>query len=244
MMKRTCTLCAVEYSAQRSTSKYCSPLCVARAREARRPPRRGDRNYRCLVCDKPFQASGQRLACSSNCRSSLRYIGKATEVPWKQCQGCGLWLIVRFSQKLYCSERCSQITRGRMQRETAIEYGCCVRCGASFIRRAGWMGAHCSLRCSRATRKRNRKHIHRTRSKQGERITLRGLGERDGWRCHLCHRRVSTKPGNTNRSPSVDHLIPISAGGSHTWQNVALAHRECNSRRCDTGPAQLRLLAQ
>lgn len=32
-----------------------------------------------------------------------------------------------------------------------------------------------------------------------------------------------------NRYPSIDHIIPISKGGSHTWDNVQLAHRQCNS---------------
>jgi 5-methylcytosine-specific restriction endonuclease McrA len=42
--------------------------------------------------------------------------------------------------------------------------------------------------------------------------------------------------------PEIDHLVPVSAGGSHTWDNVALAHRRCNYERREVGPAQLRLL--
>jgi 5-methylcytosine-specific restriction endonuclease McrA len=40
----------------------------------------------------------------------------------------------------------------------------------------------------------------------------------------------------------VDHLVPIAAGGSHTWDNVAVAHWDCNQSRGHTGPAQLRLV--
>lgn len=32
-----------------------------------------------------------------------------------------------------------------------------------------------------------------------------------------------------NRYPSIDHIKPLSKGGSHTWDNVQLAHRQCNS---------------
>lgn len=42
---------------------------------------------------------------------------------------------------------------------------------------------------------------------------------------------------------TVDHLIPLSAGGTDDLGNVALAHRQCNTRRSNTGAAQLRLMA-
>ena len=32
-----------------------------------------------------------------------------------------------------------------------------------------------------------------------------------------------------NDYPSIDHIIPISKGGQHTWDNVQLAHMICNS---------------
>ncbi len=48
--------------------------------------------------------------------------------------------------------------------------------------------------------------------------------KRDGWRCHICNRRVSRS------GASVDHLVPLALGGEHTRANVATAHRRCNSR--------------
>ena len=46
--------------------------------------------------------------------------------------------------------------------------------------------------------------------------------------CHICHR-----PG----ADTVDHLIPIAAGGDvHDLDNLAPAHRACNSRK-NTKPA-------
>ena len=32
-----------------------------------------------------------------------------------------------------------------------------------------------------------------------------------------------------NAYPSVDHVIPLALGGKHSWDNVHLAHRICNS---------------
>lgn len=42
--------------------------------------------------------------------------------------------------------------------------------------------------------------------------------------CHLCRR-----PG----ADSIDHLIPHSAGGAYTYDNLMPAHRVCNSMRGD-----------
>ena len=58
----------------------------------------------------------------------------------------------------------------------------------------------------------------------------------------ICGKQVTKTRSNTDRAPSIDHLIPVSDGGAHTWDNVALAHRTCNSTRGTTGTAQLLLV--
>lgn len=61
---------------------------------------------------------------------------------------------------------------------------------------------------------------------------------RDGWRCHICSRHVARKDA------SIDHLIPISKGGSDAPANVRIAHLSCNiSRGAGRLPAQLLLVA-
>ena len=37
-------------------------------------------------------------------------------------------------------------------------------------------------------------------------------------------------------APELDHIIPLSAGGSHTYDNVACAHRSCNLDKGDALP--------
>jgi 5-methylcytosine-specific restriction endonuclease McrA len=32
-------------------------------------------------------------------------------------------------------------------------------------------------------------------------------------------------------APTVDHIIPVSRAGTHTWDNVQLAHALCNSMK-------------
>jgi 5-methylcytosine-specific restriction endonuclease McrA len=66
---------------------------------------------------------------------------------------------------------------------------------------------------------------------------------RDGWRCHLCRRPIDRRlSGHDPMGPTIDHLVPLSAGGEHSYANVAAAHRRCNTRRGTRGAAQLALI--
>lgn len=86
-------------------------------------------------------------------------------------------------------------------------------------------------------------HRRRAAIREGEFFTVRQLGERDGWRCHICRRKVDQALGWPHRmSPSIDHLIPLAEGGSHTLSNAKLAHMVCNARRGVRGIAQLLLI--
>ena len=37
-----------------------------------------------------------------------------------------------------------------------------------------------------------------------------------------------------DRYPLIDHIVPLSKGGKHSWGNVALACRGCNYMKSDT----------
>ena len=52
-------------------------------------------------------------------------------------------------------------------------------------------------------------------------LTRRAVFARDGWRCQYC--------GAT--AENLDHVIPKSRGGTHTWDNVVAACRRCNSKK-------------
>jgi hypothetical protein len=64
--------------------------------------------------------------------------------------------------------------------------------------------------------------------------------ERDEYMCHLCGEKtdptathIMGQPG-WERYPHLDHVIPISKGGSDTPDNVKVAHAECNLIKGDT----------
>jgi len=54
-------------------------------------------------------------------------------------------------------------------------------------------------------------------------LSRRAVFARDGYRCQYC--------GET--AENLDHVVPRSKGGGHTWDNVVAACRPCNTRKED-----------
>jgi 5-methylcytosine-specific restriction endonuclease McrA len=60
--------------------------------------------------------------------------------------------------------------------------------------------------------------------------------ERDKWHCGICGKRIDrSRKFPDPRSPSLDHVVPLSEGGAHTRANSRAAHFGCNSGRCNRG---------
>lgn len=68
--------------------------------------------------------------------------------------------------------------------------------------------------------------------------------ELDAYKCHLCGRRCDpTKSVPHPRAPTVDHVIPLAAGGTHEPANCRTACFRCNAIKGDRGGGeQLALL--
>lgn len=66
----------------------------------------------------------------------------------------------------------------------------------------------------------------------GDDIDPVALFERDNWLCHLCEEPI--QPHRRCPDPlaaTIDHVVPLSLGGRHTWDNVKAAHAFCNFRK-------------
>lgn len=69
---------------------------------------------------------------------------------------------------------------------------------------------------------------------KGDDINCLILYELHGWICWICREPINRRL----RLPSywaatVDHVVPLAAGGTHTWDNVAPAHALCNFQKAD-----------
>ena len=57
-------------------------------------------------------------------------------------------------------------------------------------------------------------------------LSRRAVFARDGHRCQYCGRSAE----------NLDHVVPRSRGGPHTWENVVASCRSCNAKKEDRRP--------
>lgn len=140
--------------------------------------------------------------------------------------------------------------------------GICEICGKpytvrEFVKSAGLKKACDSGVCSGECRRiKQNRSVRESRKRRGVRdthrhrarkfglaydpsITLKKLVERDGLKCAICGEMCDWNDHSWSKYsgpmyPSIDHIIPMSKGGGHTWDNVQVAHIICNSEKGDS----------
>jgi 5-methylcytosine-specific restriction endonuclease McrA len=128
----------------------------------------------------------------------------------------------------------------------------CDVCGVEFCNvfgRLSW-ATSCSQDCSAEKARRNavRKEKVRKLRKRGvlcEIVDPHKVFERDRWRCQLCGVVTPKRLRGTfdPRAPELDHIIPLAAGGEHSYRNTQCACRSCNRAKGAKPLGQLRLIA-
>jgi len=136
------------------------------------------------------------------------------------------------------------------QTEERLAIHICKNCGQWYsIGSTGYNSVkYCSEKCMKrwAMRiKNDRRHKKISSRKHDADITLERLFQRDKGICYLCFGKCNWDDmddnGNAGDSyPSIDHVKPIAKGGTHTWDNIKLAHRKCNWEKRDADYAPVR----
>jgi len=206
----------------------------------------------CPACGAQYHPTVHRQkACTRRCALSLHEPRpQSCKLTYRDCLECGRLFISR-QARTYCGETCSKAgylkagrayNKGRPRKST----GTCS-CGAALPsaqrKKCDGCRALAAQEQKRQERKRTRARHHRIKR---ERYTLAEIAKRDRYYCQLCHpkRRVAmTKAVPHPKAPTIDHVVPLGAGGADTKANVQLAHFLCNSRKSNRGDAeQLRLV--
>ena len=112
-----------------------------------------------------------------------------------------------------------------------ITSGKCADCGDQFVGvsfNAKSLARYCSKQCMRRAGKRAHGQFAVSPKFRA------AIYERDLWTCQLCLDPVDQNLHiNDIWAATLDHIIPQSKGGLHGADNLRLAHRWCNSVRCD-----------
>ncbi len=158
------------------------------------------------------------------------------------CEQCGQAYVPAQlkSKAAYCSRDCKD--RARKDRDIAarvaskVAVRICMHCAGVLPATMRSDARFCSAQCNMQAHALQRKL--RTRSGTDKKTGyLRALiAIRDKWRCGICLKPVS----QALRYPdpmcgSLDHVVPVSQGGSNDSANLRLTHLKCNLERRDRG---------
>ena len=56
-----------------------------------------------------------------------------------------------------------------------------------------------------------------------------------GWTCWICRKPINKFLRTPNwYAATVEHIVPLAQGGTHTWDNVAPSHYICNMNKGDS----------
>jgi 5-methylcytosine-specific restriction endonuclease McrA len=93
-------------------------------------------------------------------------------------------------------------------------------------------------RTSRLTRK------MRQRCQTVESVNPLKVFDRDKWTCQLCKKKTpkALRGSLDPRAPELDHIMPVSLGGEHSYRNTQCSCRACNGSKSNRPLGQMLLI--
>lgn len=124
-----------------------------------------------------------------------------------------------------------------------LKFNRCVECDKQFYSER--KVKYCSNRCSKRKENRRKELKKRKARLNGHvdySITIEKLIQKEKNVCYLCGGQCNVSDFYIDdrgsfivghNYPSIEHIVPICKGGTHSWDNVKLAHHYCNSIKRD-----------
>lgn len=251
----TCPQCGTSFvrTALGRTRKYCSRRCA----QAYQQTHRNGETCVCKWCARVFipKARDRVTFCGRACydewRRSQDKHGRKSRCP-KTCITCGV-VIQRARKRCVTCSRAHELSRGIEKYYANKVYEArdvlCCECGIVFhVERRARRRRYCSHACSRKAEKRRNKGQHRKRARKygvayDSTVKLAALMLRDNGRCMMCGHKVKLTKKHSRRRATLGHIVAMSKGGSHTWDNVQLECWACNTKWNDVAHGNKRLFA-
>lgn len=216
-MVKECEWCGGPFTPPRRNSRTCSAVCRGKHNrwEQRQKSRKPRPTARCTICgvdfvmprsDSTYCAKPECFKAAKRARMARTRVPKRGRRPARKCEWCGGEFRPTRSDAKRCSEKCNRAVTYARGRETAI------------LKASEW---------NRANRHRRSAISQNAKVKRGERESTGWINPRDwdrtvrrfGHRCAYCKGE-----GDLH----MDHVVPLSRGGTHTIGNVVPACPPCN----------------
>lgn len=241
----TCECCGKEFVSHDIRKRFCSRRCkdIDYKRRKGHNSKLEPCHVKCAICGKEFDTFNQsKKTCSDECSKELKKIRnrKRDRNTWDE------YINIQKER----AKRNAEIKRIEKEWYKAIhtvERECKI-CGSLFYCLDKEIKCTCSSECSREYARRKRNYRNDTRINKSnlidKDISLEKLFIRDNGICYICGGACDWSDKTTNNKiiyygrnyPSKEHVIPLSKGGLHSWENVRLAHLGCNVDKGDTTP--------
>lgn len=202
--------------------RYCSPAC------------RDERDRR------------QKAAYSRRRSAGIRINKEPSRLPVMvhvTCQHCGKEADVERARQgnRFCSAKCRVDFHWAQRKAQPVGQRQCRACGSAFEAKST-KHHYCSDACKFRVWY-PKKRAKRKAQMVGHVDPFR-VFDRDGWKCQLCGTAAPRRLRGTNDplAPELDHIIPLAAGGQHTYENTQCAHRSCNMAKGARPAGQMLLI--
>jgi hypothetical protein len=187
----------------------------------------------CAMCGVCFpKTHGNAKYCSRQCKD-------AASRKLKTCVVCCTEFRDGTGRQISCSKQCGRAHQAIASQKVEKQ---CRMCGIDFSTpKVTSHKVYCSMFCNeRARRKKRHLYLNNAAKIRDQRIRENGFEKidplevfrRDGWVCGICNKPIDRAASYPHPlSASVDHIKPVSKGGSHTLANVRCAHLSCNMKK-------------
>ena len=195
----------------------------------------------CELCGREYwTGNGKAKYCSDECRKAAH---KAKIKIWadehKDYRKDWLKAHPDYAKEWRAKHPNYDTERTRKRRGTVELHKTCIVCGKDFTTYYP-SEVTCCADCARMWRNghsERRLRLMRDNGNMDTTITIDKLIERDKGICYICGCKVDPDDYTVENGikcigknyPTIDHVIPLSKGGTHSWDNIRLAHMVCNS---------------
>lgn len=195
----------------------------------------------CSLQCRAVQRSQQKAACLGRLsEGDRRNRYPATRQPKPlvhcQCEQCGVSYQAATGSRgnRFCNSQCRDAWHvATKASETAaklrpVECPCC----STVFKPKQSLQRYCTRRCEKKVQHSNKNHRRRAATEAGT-VNPYAVFTRDGWQCKSCSKPTPRSQRGTfdHDAPELDHIVPISKGGPHTYANTQCLCRACNQSK-------------